>query len=402
MKKTVMDFALYGGDKAFETFRTTTNMVPPDREVFFHYAKKAFDARQLTNNGDNVKLLESKLADFHQVKNCICVSSGFYAIMLVLKAAALSNKKEIVVPSLAYRSTGYFIERAGYIPHFCDIDQETRTVTPDLLKKCINADTAGIVVPHPMVTLADIDTLEAFAKSVNIPLVFDSVEAVGASYKGKMLGGFGEAETFSMHASKVINAAEGGYITTNNDELAAVLRKMRSFGFSGRDTVDILGYNAKLNELHAAMGLSGLAMLEEQLAFNKALFKAYQKNLENIPGLEVIPYDETEKRNWKTCLVKITDEWKLSRELTIKLLTAENINAKPYYYPPLHSFYPKNRCRYSFLFNTEKIAEQYMLLPFGYSMNIEDAGVVCELLRDLFHMSDEILKQEKEHEKSNY
>ncbi len=401
MKKEVTEFALYGGKKVFDTFRTTTNMVPPNADIFFKYAKRSFDERQLTNSGSNLRQLENELANFHEVKHCICVSSGFSALMLVVKRLALNNKKEVVIPSLAYRSTADIIEWAGYVPHFCDVDYETRTVTVDTLLKCINENTALIVVPHPMVTLANIDELEAFAKEVHIPLVFDSVEAFGATYKGKKLGGYGLAEIFSMHASKVLNACEGGYITTNDDELAKDLKKMRSFGFCARDKVDILGFNMKLNEFHAAMALSGLHMLEEQLAFNKALFKEYQRLLSSIPGIEVIPYSETEKRNWKTCLVKLTDKWKLSQELTLKLLNAENINARPYYFPLLHKKYITNNDDYSKLFNSEKLSNEYMILPFGYSMKLEDVPLIAETLLSIYNLSEEILKQDIKNEKNS-
>lgn len=401
MKMKLNDFAYYGGKKVFDTFRTTTNMVPPDADIFFKYAKKAFDERQITNNGYNLKQLEEELAIFHDVKHCICVSSGFVALMLAIKRLALFGKQEVIVPSLAYRSTGYIIEWAGYIPHFCDVDYETRTVTVDTILKCINENTALIVVPHPMITLANIDELEAFAKEVHIPLVFDSVEAFGATYKGKMIGGFGNAEIFSMHASKVLNACEGGYITTNDDELAKDLKKMRSFGFCARDEVDILGINTKLNEFHAAMALSGLNMLDKQLNFNKALFKEYQRLLADIPGIEIIPYSETEKRNWKTCLVKLTDKWKLSRELTLKLLNAENINARPYYFPSLHQKYVKENCIYNELINTDKLSNEYMILPFGYSMAIEDVPLITETLLSIYNLSEEILKQDIKNEKNS-
>ena len=271
-------------------------------KFFFNYAKKAFENRQFTNNGENVKELERQLAVFHEVKHCIAVSNGFRAFMLAVKALALPHKTEVVIPSLAYRSSGYMIEWTGFIPHFCDVEAQTRTVSAQTVEKCINKNTAALAIPHPMVTLCDIDEIVALAKKHGLPLIFDSVEAVGASYKGKMIGGFGDAETFSMHASKLINSAEGGYITTNNDELADLLRKMRAFGFVAKDTVDCLGLNTKLNELHSAMGLAGLSWIERQISENKAMHLAYQEHFKDIAGLEIVPYAENEKRNWKRAL----------------------------------------------------------------------------------------------------
>lgn len=391
MKKNRADFALYGGEKAFSTFRTTTNMVPPEREVFFKYAKQAFEKRQFTNNGDNVKEFEAQLASFHGVKHCIAVSNGFRAFMLALKALALPQKTEVIIPSLAYRSSGYMIEWTGFIPHFCDVEVETRTVSAKTVEKCINQNTAALAIPHPMVTLCDIDEMEALAKQYHLPLIFDSVEAVGASYKGKMIGGFGDAETFSTHASKFINSAEGGYITTNSDDLADVLRKMRAFGFVAKDVVDCLGFNTKLNELHSAMGLAGLCWIDRQISENKAMHLAYQEQFKDIAGLEIIPYAEDEKRNWKSCLVKINSDWPFSRDLTLEILNAENINAREYYNPPLHLTYSRDRSFYADLPNTEKVCLEYFLLPFGYSMSIEDTKVIADVLKAMLQLKNEIL-----------
>lgn len=391
MKNSISDFALYGGKKVFSTFRTTTNMVVPDREIFFKYVKRAFEHRQFTNNGENVKELERQLAIFHEVKHCIAVSSGFCALMLAVKALALSHKTEVIIPSLTYCFCGDILEWAGFIPHFCDVEVQTRTVSVQTVERCINKNTAALVIPHPMVTLCDIDGIVALAKKYCLPLIFDSAEAVGASYKGKMIGGFGDAETFSMHASKALNSAEGGYITTNNDELADLLRKMRAFGFIAKDTVDCLGFNAKLNELHSAMGLAVLSWIERQISENKAMHLAYQEHFNGIAGLEIVRYAENEKRNWKTCLVKINSEWPFTREFTLKILNAENINARAYYNSPLHLKYAKDRCVYADLPNTEKVCQEYFLLPFGYSLNVDDMKMIADMLKAMLRFKNELL-----------
>ena len=391
MKNSISDFALYGGEKVFQRLEPQPIWFRLTREVFFNYAKKAFENRQFTNNGENVKELERQLAVFHEVKHCIAVSNGFRAFMLAVKALALPHKTEVVIPSLAYRSSGYMIEWTGFIPHFCDVEAQTRTVSAQTVEKCINKNTAALAIPHPMVTLCDIDEIVALAKKHGLPLIFDSVEAVGASYKGKMIGGFGDAETFSMHASKLINSAEGGYITTNNDELADLLRKMRAFGFVAKDTVDCLGLNTKLNELHSAMGLAGLSWIERQISENKAMHLAYQEHFKDIAGLEIVPYAENEKRNWKTCLVKINSEWPFTRDLTLEILNAENINAREYYNPPLHFIYSRDRSVYADLPNTEKVCQEYFLLPFGYSMSVDDTKMIADVLKAMLRFKNELL-----------
>ena len=336
IKKHVNDFALFGGSPVFNTFRTTMNLVPLDRDIFFAYAQKSFKQRQMTNNGPSLKELENQLARFHGVHHCIAYCNCFTAMFLALRTLALPGKHEVVLPSLTYRRMADIVDWAGLLPRFCDVDQITLGVTPETVEPCINENTALLLAPHPITNLCDIEGMERLAKKYSLPLFFDSVEACGGEHKGTRIGGFGDCEGFSMHPSKVINACEGGYLTTNSDALASELRKVRAFGFEGHDKIVQLGYNAKLNELHAAAGLSSLANIENVFAENRNLHLAYQRSLSNLPGVTVIQYSTAEKRNWKSLLMKLGDEWPLSREDTLRLLQAENIHARPYYSPPQH------------------------------------------------------------------
>ena len=118
---------------------------------------------------------------------------------------------------------------------------------------------------------------------------------------------------------------------------------------------------------------------------------AYQEHFKDIAGLEVIPYAENEKRNWKTCLVKINSEWPFTRDLTLKILNAENINAREYYSPPLHLKYAKDKCVYADLPNTEKVCQEYFLLPFGYSMSVDDTKMIADVLKAMLRFKNELL-----------
>jgi dTDP-4-amino-4,6-dideoxygalactose transaminase len=384
LKQKAENFALFGGTPAFASFRTTMNLVIPDRDIFFRYAKESFDARHLTNHGAWVKELERQLAEFHGVKHCVAFCNCFTAMYIALHCLALPGKQEVVVPSLTYRRMADIIDWAGLLPRFCDVDQGTLGITPATAQLCINENTALILAPHPITRLCDIDGMENLAQEYGLPLFFDSVEACGGAHKGKMIGGFGDCESFSMHPSKVLNSCEGGYISTNNDTLAETLRKARAFGFSGRDNIIMLGHNAKLNELHAAMGLSTLAGIERQFANNKRIHLAYQAHLSGLPGLTVISYDHFEKRNWKSLLVRLDDAWPFSREETLLLLNAENIHARPHYSPPQHIAYPRQAGKGSQPMPvTDRAAASHLILPFGSTVSEEDTAIVGQVFRSM-------------------
>ena len=383
-KQHIDDFALFGGKQAFASFRTTMNLVVPDRDIFFTYAKESFAARHLTNHGPTMKELERQLAEFHGVRHCLTFCNCFTAMYIALRCLALAGKREVVVPSLTYRRMADIIDWAGLLPRFCDVDPETLGISPATARPCINENTALLLAPHPITRLCDIDGMERLAQEYGLPLFFDSVEACGGAHTDRMIGGFGDCESFSMHPSKVLNSCEGGYITTNNNDIAQTLKLARAYGFFGRDNIIMLGHNAKLNELHAAMGLATLAGIERQFADNKRIHLAYQAHLSGLPGVTVIPYDHAEKRNWKSVLVRLDDAWPFSREETLQVLNAENIHARPYYSPPQHVSVPRQAGQGVHLMPvTDQAAASHLILPFGSAVSEEDTAIVGQVLRGM-------------------
>jgi dTDP-4-amino-4,6-dideoxygalactose transaminase len=286
------------------------------------------------------------------------------------------------------------IDWAGLLPRFCDVDSETLGISPATVQPCINENTALILAPHPVTHLCDIDGIEHLARKYGLPLCFDSAEACGGMHKGRMIGGFGDCEAFSMHPRDVLHSCEGGYITTDNDDIAQTLKLARSFGFFGRDNIVMLGHNAKLNELHAAMGLATLAGLERRFADNRRIHLAYQAHLADLPGVAIISYDRAEKRNWKSVLVRLDDAWPFSREETLRVLGAENIHARPCYSPPQHVSVPRQAGKGGRLMPvTEKAATCHLLLPCGSTVSEEDAVRVSQVLHSMLALRAPLKKR---------
>jgi len=392
-KHAVTDLALFGGPPLFDEVRSTSNLVRPDIDKFLAYSRIFFDQHRYTNDGPLVKMLEQRLAAFHGTQYCISFCSGFWALALTMKCLALPGKTEIVMPSLTYRRMSDLAAWVGLTPHYCDSDPTTLAPTAAQVAACINERTALLLGVHPIVNTCDVAGLEALAAETGLPLLFDSVESVFESYRGKKIGGFGRAECFSMHASKLVNAFEAGYVTTNDAELAAKLARMRGFGFYGQDNVEELGMNAKLNEIHAAMALAGLDDLADQVERNRARYRAYQAVLPAVPGVRLLAFDEQEQTSFKTIIIELCDDWPLSRAETLALLHAEKILARPYYSPPLH----KKKTSYATIAGplplTEALAERFMLLPCGHFVSEADIAQVAELLRFMAANAAEIKRR---------
>jgi len=398
-KKLIADLSIFGGNPTFKNIRSTSNLVTPDIESFLKYTNRSFSQHQLSDNGPLVQELEQRLAGIHQTKHCVTFCNGFWGLVLTIKQLLLPGKTEVVMPAMTYRRLADIAAWVNLTPHFCDIDENTLGASVETVAACINDNTAIILIAQPIVNICDIEGLETLAKQHNIPIIFDSVEAAYASNKGRMIGSFGDAECFSMHASKLINGFEGGYMTTNNLELAQTVKQMSRFGYDENNNVKVLGVNAKLNEFHAAMSLASLDDLHDQIERNKARYQKYLYELENIKGITVVRYNEDETRGFKNILIKLTKEWPISRECTLDILHAENILARPYYFPPLHQKKTEYETVYGDLPVADKLTNEYMLLPSGEFLSLDDIPRLASLFQFLQRNGPTIQKDIKGIEK---
>lgn len=390
VKSNCDELVLFGGKPLFDLPRSTSSLVQPDFERFLKYSQTFYEAHQFTNNGPLVQLLEQRLAAFHQASHCVTFCSGFWALVLAIKCLALPKHREIIMPSLTYRRMADVAAWAGLVPRFCEVDAQTLALSADTVRPHLTEQTALILGVHPIMNCCDAAGLEALADESGVPLLMDAVESVYETYAGRKVGSFARAECFSLHASKLLNGFEGGYVTTNDAELAARLVCMRGFGFYTPDNVQELGMNAKLNEVHAAMALAGLDALDVQVARNHERYLAYRRELTGLPGVRLVEFDESERSGFKNILVELLDDWPLPRSLTLSLLNAERILARAYYSPALHQKPTGYPTIGDSLPVTERLAERFMLLPCGHFVDEQDIHDIVAMLSFLYAHADEL------------
>ena len=393
-KSGIADLAIFGGSVSFPRPISTSNLVCPDFRRFLDYSRVFYEQHRYTNDGPLVKLLEHRLAEFHQVRYCIAVANGFWALVLSIKALALRGRDEVLMPSLTYRRLADVVAWTGLKPRFCEVDVNSLAIDTAAVNGMVDARTALILGVHPIVNTCDAPGLCRVAEDHGVPILFDAVESVYETIGGRKVGTFGNAECFSMHASKLINGFEGGYVTTNNAELAHQLAVMRGFGFFGHDSVEMLGLNAKLSEVHAAMALAGLDDLEDQVARNRGRYRLYQRLLKDIPGVRLLEFDESERASYKNIVVELGGEWPLSRDLTIRVLNSDGALVRAYYSPPLHAkpmAYPHVP---AVLPVTDRLATRFMLLPCGHMVDHDDIKRFVELLAFIRAHASEIQARE--------
>jgi dTDP-4-amino-4,6-dideoxygalactose transaminase len=389
-KKNIYDLAIFGGEVTFSKPISTSNLVKPSIQNFLEYSKIFYQEQRFTNDGPLVKLLETRLAKFHGSMYCITFANGFWSLVSSIKLLALPNRSEVLMPSLTYRRLADVVAWAGLTPKFCEINEETLSIDLKSVENGISSKTALILGAHPIINTCDVIGLCELSRQNKIPILFDSVESVYETVNNLKVGSFGDAECFSLHASKLINGFEGGYVTTNDHNLANQLRIFRGFGFYGQDNIVSFGINSKLNEIHAAMALASFDDLENQVLRNKKKYRQYQNLLADIKGLKLKKFNETDKSSFKNILVEIDNNWPLERDETIKILNAEGALVRSYYHPALHTRKFNFPVISGKLPITEKLSKNHMLFPCGDQVSDDQIETFVQLLNFIQMFSNEI------------
>ena len=382
-KETMKDLAIFGAAPAFEKPLHVGTPNIGRGEKFLERVQDLLQRRWLTNDGPYVKELESRVAGLLGVKHCAAMCNATIALEIAIRG--LDLKGEVIVPSFTFIATAHSLQWQEITPVFADIDARTHTLDPASVERMITPRTSGIIGVHVWGRTCEIDPLSDIARRHNLRLMFDAAHAFGCSHRGKMVGNFGDCEVLSFHATKFLNTFEGGAIVTNNSELDAKVRLMKNFGFAGYDNVIYLGTNGKMNEVSAAMGLTGLESMADFVAANRRNYHQYLRELENVPGVALLRYDESERCNYQYIVAEVdADAASITRDRLLQVLHAENVLARRYFFPgchrmqPYRSFFPHANL---LLPQTERVASRVLVLPTGTAVGPEQVAGVCRVIR---------------------
>ena len=310
--------------------------------------------------------------------------NGTVALEIAIRALGLEG--EVIVPSYTFIATAHALHWQAITPVFADIDPVTHNLDPAAVRRMITPRTTGIIGVHLWGRGAPVDELQAIADEHGFKLMFDAAHAFGCSYRGKMIGNFGACEVLSFHATKFFNTFEGGAVVTNDDELAETMRLMRNFGFSGLDNVIHPGTNGKMIEVAAAMGLVNLDAIDEVIAVNRRNHQAYREAFFDLPGINLLTFDEAERNNYQYVVMEVGEDCPVSRDHIIEALHAENILARKYFWPGCHNMQPYRELYPHaglLLPNTEQVAARVVVLPTGTTMDKEMINDVAAVIRVL-------------------
>ena len=352
-------------------FVTQPSLAPLDE--FVEILKGVWDRGILTHNGPLVQQFEKDLSAKLGLSNFTVVSNGTVAIQMALKALEL--KGEIITTAFTWIATVSAIKWENCTPVFCDIDPDTLNIDPTKIEALITDKTVGIMPVHVFGNPCDVRAIEAIAKKHNLKVIYDAAHGIGSTFDGQSILKCGDVSATSLHATKLLNTGEGGGCIANNDDLDAKIKRIRFFGHDERKDIVEDGFNGKLTEIHAALGLANLKYYDDVLADRKQKYFYYQEQLQNLNGtrFQKVKHGET---NYSYFPIIFNNEERLLK--VEKALNAEKIFPRRYFYPSVNTFgavVDYRECPVS-----EDIAAKILCLPLYYSLEQSNTVKICEII----------------------
>jgi dTDP-4-amino-4,6-dideoxyglucose len=384
VKHGTEDLALFGGRPAFRDDRRVGRPNQGDRGRFLDRINRVLDNEWLSNMGPLMYEFEARVAELAGVRHCVSLCNATVALQMLVGDVATGGvpDDEVIVPALTFPATAHAVRWRGLRPVICDVDPVTGLIDPDAVEALITPRTRAIIGVHLWGQACDVRRLEKIAESTRVRLYFDAAPALGCTHGDTPVGGFGDAEVFSFHATKIVNTFEGGAIVTDDDALAERMRAARNFGFGRDGRVELVGTNGKLNEAAAAMGLTSLDALEDAMAHNRANYEAYHAALAGIPGVRVLAYDERNRNNHHYMMITVGErDAGLHRDVLLDVLRAERITAQPYFAQAMHQLRPYADESAARLPNAEALCGQLLALPTGPAVSSADVEVISDVVR---------------------
>ena len=287
--------------------------------------------------GPMVGRFEELVAAYTGAKHAVAVSSCTAALHVTLVALRIGPGDEVIVPSLSFIASANAVRHAGALPVFVDIDPTTYNIDPARIEAAITGATRAIMPVHQIGLSCEMDAIRAIAKKHNLLIIEDGACAIGSLYRGKRLGGESPAFAMSFHPRKVITTGEGGMVLTNDAALERKLRLLRHHGMSVSDldrhkagglvteSYELVGYNYRMSDVQAALGVAQMAKLDYILERRRTLADRYSQAFSHAKGLAIPREPDYARHNWQSYMPRVTSEAKITRDGLMARLLARGI-----------------------------------------------------------------------------
>jgi dTDP-4-amino-4,6-dideoxygalactose transaminase len=345
----------------------------PSLDKYQEMVAELWETGQLTNYGQYCKELENKLRNRLGVKHLKLVSNGTIAIQLAIKA--LDLKGEIITTPFSYVATVSSIVWEGCKPVFVDISENDFCIDAEKIEAAITPNTTAILATHVYGMPCDVARIKEIASKHNLKVIYDAAHAFGIELDGSSLLKHGDISTLSFHATKVFHTGEGGAVITNDDEIAHKLSYLGNFGHDGHEDFYGIGVNAKISELHSAMGLCILPQMDTIVQNRKRAVLEYDTKLSSLKHLKILQISSRIEHNYSYYPVVFKDEATLLAVQTA--LNSESIFPRRYFYPSLNKL---PYVEYTSMPLAESISERILCLPLSSETSSDNTNRIASVI----------------------
>lgn len=353
----------------------------PSYEEYCEEIKSIWDTKWLTNNGEKHEELQHKLEEYLGAKHVTLFCNGHSALYSAIKTLGLTG--EIITTPYTFASTTHAIVQNGCVPVFCDIKEDDFTIDVDKIESLITENTSAILAVHVYGNPCDVDKIDKIAKKHNLKVIYDAAHAFGVKYKGKPIASYGDVSMFSFHATKVFNTIEGGCLAFNDDSLVKKLDQLKNFGIVDAEHVNFPGFNYKMNEFQAAMGICNLRHLDDEIKKRKKNVGLYLKLLKDVNGINLNAYKRNIVYNYAYFPILVNDDFKYSRDNVYLLLAQEGIFSRKYFYPLTSDFECYKEFNNGNLNIASKVSDSVLTLPLYADLKEEEIKKICTVLKKI-------------------
>ena len=345
----------------------------PKKENLINYINQIYESGWLTNNGPLVQELENQLSDYLGVDNLLVTANGTMALQIAMKALDLQG--DVITTPFTYVATSSALVAEKLNPVFSDIDQQTLNLNPACIESSITEKTSAILPVHVFGNACDIESIDLIAKKHNLRVIYDAAHAFGVKYNDRCIFSYGDISVVSFHATKFFHTIEGGAIVVNDSNLFEKAKAIRNYGMNEKGDIEYAGFNAKMNEFEAAMGLCNLKEIDQIMEERRRAFDYYRMKLNNCVTFQCYNPASTLNYSYIAALFQSHDEMCAIREA----LNAQDIYPRQYFYPSLDTtgFTGQSAC----MPLSRDVVDRILVLPMHSGAEVPVCETILSILK---------------------
>lgn len=358
--------------------------IPEVRGNEWKYIKECLDTNWVSSVGKFVDKFEEEFAKYNSAKSAVVTMNGTAALQLALVTLGIGEGDEVIVPSMTFISSVNSIKYVGAEPVFVDVERDTFVMDVNKVEELITEKTKAIMPVHIYGYPVEMDELNRIAKKHNLYVIEDATEALGTTYKGKLAGTLGDIGCFSFNGNKLITTGAGGMLITDNEEIGKrakyLSNQTKTITENGAMYHEEIGYNFRMPNILAAMGLAQLENVDSYLEVKRRNAKLYNALLKDVKGISLVKEVDYVNNCYWLYSILVEDDFIMTRDELLQVLKENGIQARPFFLP-VHNMKPYRGSKCGSMEGTIDVSNRGINLPSSVSLTEEEVRKICSIIK---------------------